>query len=107
MNIEIILLRLKEHYSIYIPFFQLRSILNDSMGAGRLHEGWENTNLMSLPADLIPHVSRWAKLIGRINPAVTPSVLLFILIIAMNIFIFYSFFNGINVSSRTGTITHI
>lgn len=52
---------------------ELRSILNDSMGAGRLHEGWENTNLMSLPADLIPHVSRWAKLIGRINPAVTPT----------------------------------
>lgn len=52
---------------------ELRSILNDSVGVGRLHEGWENTNLMSLPADLIPHVSRWSKLIARLNPSITPT----------------------------------
>ncbi|KAK7086208.1 hypothetical protein SK128_014254 [Halocaridina rubra] len=52
---------------------ELRSILDDSVGVGRLHEGWENANLLSLPADLIPNVSRWAKLITRLNPSVTPT----------------------------------
>lgn len=57
--------------------FQLQSTLNERKGAGRLHEGWESTNLMSLPADLIPHVSRWAKLIARLNSTVTPSKFLY------------------------------
>ncbi|KAG0722298.1 Serine/threonine-protein kinase SMG1 [Chionoecetes opilio] len=53
---------------------ELQSVLNDNnCGVGRLHEGWDQTNLLSLPADLIPHVSRWAKLIARMNINITPT----------------------------------
>uniref|UniRef100_A0A0P4WEM1 non-specific serine/threonine protein kinase n=1 Tax=Scylla olivacea TaxID=85551 RepID=A0A0P4WEM1_SCYOL len=53
---------------------ELQSVLNETKcGVGRLQEGWEHTNILSLPADLIPHVSRWAKLIARMNINITPT----------------------------------
>lgn len=53
---------------------EIQIVLNENnCGVGRIQEGWELTNLLSLPADFIPHVSRWAKLIARMNVNITPT----------------------------------